>query len=158
MKNLSTLFLRIIISLGGLFILTFIILVMPELNEEFIENAPAWFYVPVIGVIYTSTIPFFYILFQTFNLLKYIDANKAFSVLSVKALKRIKYAAIIMTVLYAVLLPLLYIAAQASDAPGLVAFGIVLTGTATVVATFASVLQLVLQSAIALKKENDLTV
>lgn len=158
MKNVSTLFLRIVIALGGLFVLAFIVLVGSEVIPEFIEQTPSWFFMPVLGALFLSALPFYFVLFQTFKLLHYIDTNQAFSKLSVKALKLIKYAATVMAVLYAVILPLLYVAAQADDAPGLLAFGIVLTGTAIVVATFASVLQLVLQSAIAIKKENDLTV
>lgn len=158
MKNLSTLFLRIVVGLGGLFVFLFMILVGSEVIPELIEVSPPWFYIPVLGALFVSLVPFYYVLWQTFRLLHFIDHNTAFSILAVKALKRIKYAATVMGVLYVAILPLLYLAAQADDAPGLIAIGIVLTGTAVVVATFASVLQLVLQSAIAIKKENDLTV
>jgi hypothetical protein len=158
MKNFSTVFLRIVIALGGLFVLAFIVFVMPELNGELIETTPQWFYLPVIIAFYAATVPFFFVLYQTFKLLSAIDAHKAFSALSVTALKRIKYAAVIMTILFSAILPLLYVMAETQDAPGLLAIGIVLAGASVTVATFASVLQMVLHSAIALKDENDLTV
>ena len=40
---------------------------------------------------YVAAIPFFVALYQAFKLLSYIDKNQAFSELSVKALKKIKY-------------------------------------------------------------------
>jgi hypothetical protein len=158
MKNISTVFLRIVIAFGGLFVLAFIVFVIPELNEELIETTPQWFYLPVIIVFYAASLPFFFVLYQTLKLLSVIDAYKAFSALSVAALRRIKYAAIIMTILFSAILPLLYVMAETQDAPGLLAIGIVLAGASVTVATFASVLQMVLHSAIALKDENDLTV
>ena len=97
-------------------------------------------------------------LYQTFTLLRYIDANKAFSPRSITALKRIKYGAIVLSGLYAFATPFFYMMAQMADAPGILAIGLVITGSAVGVATFAAVLQLVLQSAVEMKKENDLTV
>jgi hypothetical protein len=41
--------------------------------------------------LYAAAIPFYFALYQAFKLLSYIDGNKAFSELSVKALKNIKY-------------------------------------------------------------------
>lgn len=158
MKNIPTLLLRIAISLGGLFVLAFIILVMPEFVEELVANTPNWFYLPVLIAMYLAALPFYFALYQTLRLLHYIDTGKAFSGFAVKALQRIKYAGVAISALYVAILPLLYSAAQEEDAPGILAIGIVLAGTAIVVSIFAVVLQMVLQSAIALKKENDLTV
>lgn len=158
MKNIPTLVLRIAITLGGLFVLAFIILAMPEFIEELVANTPNWFYLPVLIAAYLAALPFYFVLYQTFKLLRYIDTGKAFSKLAVGALKKIKYAAFVIGGLFTAILPLLYILAEAEDAPGLLAVGIVFAGTAFVVATFAAVIQMVLHSAIEIKKENDLTV
>jgi hypothetical protein len=48
--------------------------------------------------------------------------------------------------------------AQKDDAPGLFALALVFIGASFSVAVFAAVLQQLLQNAIAIKKENDLTV
>ncbi|MDM5326781.1 helix-turn-helix domain-containing protein [Neobacillus sp. CF12] len=49
---------------------------------------------------YVSAIPFYFALYQAFTLLSYIDKNKAFSEISVKALKKIKnYAAANLSIL-----------------------------------------------------------
>ena len=107
---------------------------------------------------YASAIPFYFALYQAFKLLSYIDKNKAFSELSVKALKNIKYCAITISSLYVVVLPLFYLIAEVDDAPGYHIVGLVVTFASMVIAVFAAVLQRLLQEAIDIKSENDLTV
>jgi hypothetical protein len=48
--------------------------------------------------------------------------------------------------------------AEKDDAPGLVVVGMVIAGVAFVIFVFASVLNRLLQDAIAMKSENDLTI
>ena len=158
MKNAATLFLRIVLTLGSLFVLAFIILVTPEFIDELVSYSPVWFHIPIIIGMYLAALPFYFAVYQTFKLLHYIDDNKAFSKLSVKALKKIKYAALILSAIYAAITPFFYIIAQAEDAPGVLMISLVITGAGLVVATFAAVIQMVLGQAINLKKENDLTV
>ncbi len=107
---------------------------------------------------YATVIPFFFALWQTFKLLSYIDKNIAFSDLSVKALRNIKYCAVIISLLYIACVPLLIPIAEADDAPGLVLIGFVLACSPLVIAVFASILQKLLKNAIELKSENELTV
>jgi len=158
MSRLPTILLRTALALGGLFVLAFIIFVMPEVSEALVESFPPSFYIPVLAAMYLAALPFYFVLYQTFKLLYYIDVKKAFSELSISALKKIKYASIVLAVLYVAILPLLYMMAQLEDAPGILAIGIVITGSAIVIATFSAVLQMVLQSAVEMKEENDLTV
>jgi len=113
---------------------------------------------PILIGLYATAIAFFFALYQTLKLLSYIDRNKAFSELSVKALKYIKYCAIIISLIYAGLLPLLYPAAESGDAPGLVGIPLVIIFASSVIAVFAAVLQKLLKNAIDIKSENDLTV
>ncbi|WP_342387370.1 DUF2975 domain-containing protein [Salinicoccus bachuensis] len=110
-----------------------------------------------IGVLLT-VIPFVFALYQSFKLLNYIDGKKAFSDLSVKALKKIKLAAFSISLVYAVILPFVYIVAEIDDAPGLIFVGMVPIFAALVVGVFAAVLQKLLNEAINIKSENDLTV
>jgi len=158
MSRLPTILLRTALALGGLFVLGCIIFVMPEVTEALVESFPPSFYLPVLGAMYLAALPFYFVLYQTFKLLYYIDVKKAFSELSISALKKIKYASIVLAVLYAAILPLFYMMAQLEDAPGILAIGIVIAGSAIVIAIFSAVLQMVLQSAVEMKKENDLTV
>lgn len=97
-------------------------------------------------------------MYQALRLLSYIDNNQAFSELSVKALKNIKYCAITISSLYVVFMPLIYLMAEVDDAPGIIVIGMVIIFGCSVVAVFAAVLQKLLRSAIEIKSENDLTV
>ncbi|WP_251554279.1 DUF2975 domain-containing protein [Neobacillus muris] len=113
---------------------------------------------PILIGMYVSMIPYFAALFQAFQLLNYIDKGQAFSKWSVKALKKIKICAIIISGLYVIVLPFVYLLAELDDAPGLVLIGMVPIFASIVIAVFAAVLQRLLQEAIDIKSENDLTV
>jgi hypothetical protein len=90
--------------------------------------------------------------------LNYIDKNIAFSDLSVLALKNIKHCGITIAGLFAVGSPYIFYVADKDDAPGLFAIALVFIGASVSVAVFAAVLQRLLQNAIDIKRENDLTV
>jgi hypothetical protein len=115
-------------------------------------------YGSIIWGMYLTTIPFFLALYQTLKLLDYIDKNQAFSMASVRALRRIQYCAFMVSGLYAVGMPYIYIAAKQDDAPGVVVIGLILTFTPLVIGVLAAILRQLLQSAIDIKSENDLTV
>jgi hypothetical protein len=55
-------------------------------------------------------------------------------------------------------MPFLIGIAQEDDAPGLAALGLVIVFAAFAIALFAAVLQKLLQEAIAIKSENELTI
>lgn len=160
MERGSTIFLRLAIFFIGIAVLALCIFALPSIwkggSEEFPTASTALLLI-VIGM-YVTAIPFFIALWQTLKLLSYIDHNTAFSDASVKALKTIKYCAITISVLYFGGVPLLLPIAQADDAPGLVLIGGVVACAPIVVAVFAAVLQKLLQNAIDLKSENELTV
>lgn len=113
---------------------------------------------PGLMAIFLTAVPFLFALFQAFRLLQYIDKNLAFSQSSINALRNIKFAAVTMTVLYAAAMPLMFLIAEVDDAPGLILIYGAFTCAPLVVATFAAVLQKLVQNAIDLKTENDLTI
>ena len=113
---------------------------------------------PLVLVMWLTTIPFYIALLQAWKLLTYIDKSIAFSELSVEALKKIKYCAFTISVLYVSALPQFFILAEADDAPGVVIIGLMFVGAPLVIAIFAAVLQKLVESAIAIKSENELTV
>ena len=90
--------------------------------------------------------------------MSYIDQNKTFSVLSVRALRLIKHCAIVISAFYVGGVPLLLPIAEADDAPGLMLIGAAIACAPIAVAVFAAVLEKLLQNAIDIKAENDLTV
>ncbi|KRF13663.1 DUF2975 domain-containing protein [Paenibacillus sp. Soil787] len=158
--NRETLFLKVVVFLIGIPILALCIFWLPWIGNEAAEHYPelAYWKYPVLIGLYVTAIAYFAALYQTLRLLSYIDKNKAFSELSVKALKTIKYCAITISVLYAAGMPLIVHMAQEDDAPGLGVLGLVLTCAPIVIAVFAAVLQKLLKNAIDIKSENDLTV
>ncbi|MGO4890355.1 DUF2975 domain-containing protein [Anaerobacillus sp. MEB173] len=160
MKRGSTLFLKIAVILIGLPVLALCIFGLPWIAKDAAEGSVKMAYVlyGILIIMYVSALPFYGALYQAFKLLSYIDKNKAFSELSVKALKNIKNCATTISILYVVGLPLFYIVGEVDDAPGVILIGMIFIFAPMVIAVFAAVLQRLLQEAINIKSENDLTV
>ncbi|KON88152.1 membrane protein [Sporosarcina globispora] len=160
MKKGTTLFLKLAVILMGVPILALCIFLVPELGKVSAELLPEYAFIKylVFFVFYASAIPFYFALYQSFKLLLYIDKNEAFSQISVKALKKIKYCAITISGFHVLALPLFYLFAEFDDAPGVIFVGLVVPFASMVIAVFAAVLQKLLQEAIDIKSENDLTV
>lgn len=156
----ETFFLKFVVVLMGLPVLALCIFLLPGIVEYFAELNPklAYLQYPFLIGLYVTAIVFFVALYQALRLLSYIDKNQAFSELSIKALKNIKYCAITISALYVVLMPLLYLMAEVDDAPGIIVIGMVIIFGCMVIAVFAAVLQKLLKNAIDIKSENDLTV
>ncbi|AJK88241.1 MULTISPECIES: DUF2975 domain-containing protein [Lysinibacillus] len=153
----ETLFLKIAVFLMGLPVFALCIWVVPRVALDTAQHSPVLTIAALLGV-YATAIAYFVALYTTIKLLSYIDQNIAFSELSVKALIKIKYCAIVISSVYVVGMPLIYYAAEVDDAPGLILIGMVIIGASFVVAVFAAVLQKLLKNAIDIKSENDLTV
>ncbi|MEH7000903.1 DUF2975 domain-containing protein [Priestia megaterium] len=159
MKQGTTLFLKITVILIGIPVLALCIFLVPKVGNFAGELYPDMAYMKslVFIVMYGAAVPFYFALYQAFNLLRYIDGNTAFSELSVKALKNIKCCAITISGLYVISSPLFYFIGKKIDPPiGLV--GIIIIFASLVLAFFAAVLQRLLKEAIDIKSENDLTV
>ena len=158
MERGSTLFLKIAVILMGIPVLALGIFGVPWLAKNPANPDYAHILYPIVIGMYVSVIPYFVALYQAFKLLSYIDKSQAFSELSVKALKNIKLCAMTISGLYVVILPFVYLVAELDDAPGLILIGMVPIFASMVIAVFAAVLQRLLQEAINIKSENDLTV
>ncbi|MDN4608499.1 DUF2975 domain-containing protein [Sporosarcina highlanderae] len=156
----ETLFLKLALVLMGIPILAICIFVVPNIAEFAAELYPTMPYLRYLVLVdlYASAIPFYFALFQAFKLLSYIDKDEAFSDLSVKALKNIKYCALIISGVYVIGMPLFYLMAEMDDAPGIILIGLVIIFASFVIAVFAAVLQKLLARAIEIKSENELTV
>jgi hypothetical protein len=160
MKRGSTIFLKLALILIGIPILALCIFVLPLILKDAGEGSTEMAYVlyGIITIMYLSTIPFYFALYQAFILLNYIDNNKAFSEISVNALKKIKNCATTISILFVAGMPLFYIVGEVDDAPGVIVIGMVIIFASMVISVFAAVLQKLLQEAIHIKSENDLTV
>jgi hypothetical protein len=156
----ETLFLKIAVFIMAIPVLAICIFVLPMLAKEvgaFIPEFSVWVHLSTAGI-YISAILYFIVLYQALRLLHYIDKNKAFSSLSVHALKNIKYCATTISGLFLLTMPVVFFVADKDDAPGLIIVGMVIASAPMVVAVFAAVLQKLLNNAIAIKTENEYTV
>jgi hypothetical protein len=160
MKRGSTIFLKIALIIIGIPVLALCVFIVPKIGEFAGELYPEMILIKYLVPIdlYVAAIPFYVALYQAFKLLSYIDKNNAFSQLSVDALKKIKYCAITISGLFVLGMPLYYLMAEKDDAPGIIVLGFIIIFASWVIAVFAAVLQKLLQEAIDIKAENDLTV
>ncbi|KKW12944.1 MAG: hypothetical protein UY52_C0051G0004 [Parcubacteria group bacterium GW2011_GWC2_49_9] len=161
MKKSSILFLQVVIV--ALIIGVLVALLWEPHLEGRNVNATLfeiYFKDPFLAYVYLGSIPFFVGLYQAFKVLGYIGQNKTFSQETVKALRIIKYCALITAGAIVAADAFLMIAARSTgeDAAGAVALGIVATFTSIIIATAAAVFEKTLQSAVDIKSENDLTV
>ncbi|MDF2948430.1 MAG: hypothetical protein K0R07_444 [Sedimentibacter sp.] len=156
----ETIFLKLSVFFIGIIVLAICLFVLPLIARDAAESSLKMAYVlySILLVMYVTAIPFFIALYQAFKLLIYIDANNAFSELSVNALKNIKKCATTISLLYVLSMPLFYIVGEVDDAPGAILIGIIFIFAPMVIAVFAAVLQRLLKNAIDIKDDNDLTI
>ncbi len=158
MKKGSTLFLKFVICLIAIGALLWLIW-FPQLEGRAANLDLIRIYAdPLIIYAYIGSIPFFVALYQALKLLSYIDDNQVFSLPSVNAVRNIKYCALAFGGF--LVLGILYIRATVvnDDPAGVTALGMITTFASLVIATAAAVFQRLLQNAIDIKSENDLTV
>lgn len=158
MRKGSTIFLKFVICLVAIGVLVWLIW-FPQLEGRAANLDLISIYKdPLIIYAYIGSISFFVALYQAVKLLGYIDGNQVFSQAAVNAVRNIKYCAI--TLSGFIVLGILYIRVSviADDPAGVTALGIFTTFAAIVIATAAAVFQRVLQNAVDIKAENDLTV
>ena len=160
MKRSSTVFLQAVIVLIGIGALA-LMLWEPRIEGR---NAHAtlfeiYFKDPFLAYAYIASIPFFVALYQAFQVLGYVRQNKTFSQTTVKALRTIKYCAIAIIGFVAVSVIFMYpMFGDKDDRPAGVFMRILITFPSIVVATAAGMFERILQNAVDIKSENDLTV
>ena len=157
MKRGSTIFLQAVIVLFGVGVLA---LLLREPHTEGVNKNAGFFEVYLnffIAYVYITFIPFFVALYQAFKLLGYAGRNQVFSPEAVKALRTIKYCALAMIGFVAASV-LFMINADPEDRPGGLFMRILIAFPSIVVGAAAAMFERILQNAVDLKSENDLTV
>lgn len=158
MNRRSTIFLQVVIALIGIAALAFL-LWEPQIEGRNVNATQfeIYFKDPFLAYVYFASIPFFVGLYQAFTLLGYIGKNSVFSPESVRALRIIKYCALAIIGLVAV--SVIFMAAgDPEDRPPGVVMRVFVAFSSIVVATTAAIFERILQNAVDLKSENDLTV
>ena len=157
MKRGSTIFLRIVIVLIGIGALAFMIW---EPHVEGVnKNATVFqmYFNSFVAYAFIASIPFFVALYQAFKLLGYVGQNKVFSPEAVKALRTMKFCALAIIGFVAVSV-IFMIHGDRDDRPAGVFMRMLVTFPSIVVATAAALFEQILQKAVDIKSENDLTV
>jgi len=159
MKQSSTIFLQIVIVLIGIGALA-LLLWEPHLEgrNAHATNFEIYFKDPFLVLVYIGSIPFFVALYQAFKLLGYAGQNKIFSQAAVKALRTIKYCALAIIGFVVVEEIFIMLNHGSDDAAGGVFMGVLITFGSIVIATAAAMFERILQNAVDIKSENDLTV
>ena len=161
MKRSSTIFLQVVIVLIGIGALA-LLLWEPHLEGR---NAHAtlfeiYFKDPFLALVYLGSIPFFLALYQAFKVLGYVGQNQVFSPAAVRALRTIKYCALaIIGFVVVEEIAIMLMNNGDNDNPGApILLGVLITFPSIVVATAAAMFERILQNAVDIKSENDLTV
>ncbi|QSX08461.1 DUF2975 domain-containing protein [Alkalibacter rhizosphaerae] len=156
----STLFLKLAVLLLGGLVCLFGVIMIPKISSLAAFLFPDQIFVSyfVFLILSATIIPFVYAIYQTWQLLTFIDHQNAFSEFSVRTLKRIKLSALSLVTLYIIGMPFFYMVADADDAPGFLLIAIVFLFAAAAIGVFAAILQALLQEAMRYKSEYDWTV
>ncbi|MTD30618.1 DUF2975 domain-containing protein [Planomicrobium sp. YIM 101495] len=156
----ETWFLKMVVVFMALPVLAGCIFVLPGFGGFIQAVFPALPFLPVVFLlaVYSTAILYFAALYQTLKLLSFIDKGVAFSHFSVRAIQLIKRFALIIAGIYILCLPVIVNLAEVDDAPGLGGLGMIIPMGALVIAVFAAVLQKLLEHAIEMKAENELTI
>lgn len=123
-------------------------------------NFEIYFQDPLLAIVYAGSIPFFIALYQAFHALGYVGRNMVFSPEVVKALRIIKNCALAVIVfVVAAEIWIMAMSGPDNDNPGAPIFmGLCIVLLSIIVAAAAEMFARILQNAVDLKSENDLTV
>ena len=158
MKKSSIIFLQIVTIIIGIGALAFMLL-EPQIegrnvNATFFE---IYFKDPFLACAYIASIPFFMIIYQAFKVLGFIGHNKVFSQAVVNALRTIKLCAITL-IGFVVIGEISIMFNESDDRAGGVFMGLLISFVSFVIAATTAMFQQILQKAVDMKSENDLTV
>ncbi len=158
-KRSSTVFLQTIIVFVGIAALA-ALLWEPQTEgvNAHASNSEIYFKDPFLALVYAGSIPFFIALYQTFKVLGYARQNNVFSIAAVKALRTIKYCALAIIGFVVVEEMFIMLATSSDDRAGGVFIGVLITFCSVIIAAAAAVFERILQHAVDIKSENDLTV
>ena len=160
MKRVSTIFLQIVIVLLGIGVLA-ALLWEPQVEGRNVHATQfeIYFKDPFLAYIYLAFIPFFVGLYQVFKMLGYARREEIFSQRSVQALRILKYCAITTALFIVGAEAYIFIFVRGTDdVAGGVMMGAFIIFVSAVIGTAAAVFERILQNAVDIKTENDLTV
>ncbi len=158
MKRGSTMFLQAVVVLIGVGAMA-CMLWFPHIEGRNVNATvfEVYFKDPFLAYAYAASVAFYMGLYQAYKVLGFAGRNRVFSQEAVNALRTIKYCA--MAIIGFVALALVFIMLMENeDRAGGVFLGVLLTFGSIVTATAAAIFERILQKAVDMKSETDLTV
>ncbi len=158
MKRGTTTSLKVAVLIIGIFVVAACIFGLPRLAVFSAESNPEYAYLkwPILVGLYATALPFFLALYHAIKLLTFIESEEVFSSLTNISLSQIKNCAL--TIFYLYIIGMIFQLTQNALHPGIALIGMVICFVTIVIFLFTTVLQKLLQCAIDIKTENDLTV
>jgi len=159
-KKGSTIFLKSVIMLLGIPVLALGLFWLPGIASRDAAAHPESSYLSYLFLLYVYAlcIPYYTALYKAYRLLTNIDQHKAFSK-SVRALRTIKNCALtIVADLVLGITSIMIMFTGKEDITGIITLTLISIFVTSTIATFAAVLHRLLQKAIDLQNENQLTV
>ncbi|MCE9541346.1 DUF2975 domain-containing protein [Candidatus Kaiserbacteria bacterium] len=160
MKRSSTIFLQVVIAALGIGALA-LLLLEPRtegVNAHATTLYQIYFDDPFLMLVYAGSVPFFIALYQAIKVLGYAGQNQIFSSAAVRALRTIKYCALSIIAFVVVEEVFIMLNHGDDDAAGGIMMGVFIIFGSIVAATAAAMFERILQNAVDIKSENDLTV
>jgi hypothetical protein len=160
MKRGFTIFLQAVTVLVGMGVLA-LLLWEPQVEGRNVNATQfeIYFEDPFLAYIYLAFVPFFVGLYEAFKIVGYARRNEIFSQRSVRALRIIKYCALTTATFIVGAEAYLFIFMRGKDdIAGGVMMGAFIIFVSAIIATAAAVFERILQNAVEIKSENDLTV
>ncbi len=159
MKKFSTFFFQAVIVLVGLLALVMLIWIPQTEGRAANLDLISIYADPFILYGYAASVLFFLALYNIFKLLGYIRQNNIFTAKAINIIKNIRQY--LMVFGFLVLLSALYVKFfhnPADDSAGFMSLSALIILTCAVGVTAAAIFQHLLQKAVNIKSENDLTV
>jgi len=160
MKRGPTIFLQIVIVIFGIGLLA-ALLWEPQVEGRNVNATQfeIYFKDPFLAYIYLAFIPFFVGLYQAFKMLGFARRDEIFSPRSVRALRILKYCAITTALFIVGAEAYIFVFVRGTDdVAGGVMMGAFIIFVSAVIGTAAAVSERILQNAVDIKSENDLTI
>ena len=158
MKRSPAIFLQVVVVLVGIGAIA-LLLWEPHLEGRNKHSTlfEIYFQDPFLAYAYVASIPFFVAVVQAYRVLGFAGRNQIFSQAAVRSLRTIKLCAIAI-IGFVAGAEVIILSHANEDRPGGVFMGIVVAFASVVIATAAAVFERILQNAVDIKAENDLTV
>ena len=158
MNKKNILFLKVSLILIAVVTILLCIFWLPGLAERTAISNPEYAYLryPILIMIYITAIPFYIAFYRAYGILNNIKRGEVFTHKPLGSLKIIRNCAISELAIYIILS--LFLFSQDALHPGIAIAFAIIQFTALIIAVFAGVLIELLNKAIELKDDNDLTI